>query len=421
MQDQIEIEINGGRGGNGAVSFLREKFRPKGGPDGGDGGDGGFVIVRAMSHLRSLDHLEGVKKVVGAAGSPGRSKNRTGAKGKASYVDVPVGTVVWAYGEDGERVLLTEVTRDGAEAIVAYPGTGGFGNARFATSTNQEPLLAIGGEPGERRVVSLEVKLLADVGLVGAPNAGKSTLLSVVSHAKPKIADYPFTTLAPVLGVVPLGERAAVMLDIPGLIEGAHRGRGLGLEFLRHCERAIVLIQVVDGMAENLTADYEAIADELALYGGGLDGKTRIVAVTKMDIPEAKSRFAEQRKALAAAAGLEPMGIASVTGEGVPALLMRLASIIPPLGDDEGPDAPAQAPRLPRPDPRPRVVREEDAYSVSCPPAERILEAVTLSSWRARLQFHRELERLGVIEALERAGVGRGDTVRIADFEFEWE
>lgn len=421
MQDQIEIELNGGRGGNGVVSFLREKFRPKGGPDGGDGGDGGPVIVRAMSHLRSLDHLEGVKRVVGAAGFPGRSKDRTGGKGKASFVDVPVGTVVWTCEEDGERTLLTELTRDRAEAIVAYPGTGGFGNARFATSTNQEPLLAIGGEPGERRVVSLEVKLLADVGLVGAPNAGKSTLLSVVSHAKPKIADYPFTTLAPVLGVVLLDDRTVVMLDIPGLIEGAHRGRGLGLEFLRHCERAIVLIQLVDGMAENLAADYQAIADELALYGGGLERKTRIVAVTKMDIPEAKSRFTEQRKALAAVAGVEPMGIASVTGEGIPGLIARLASIVPPPGGEDGDGTTPQPPRLRRPNPRPKVVREEDAYSVSCPAAERILEAVSLSSWRARLQFHRELERLGVIEALERAGAGRDDTVRIADFEFVWE
>ena len=421
MQDQIEIELNGGRGGNGAVSFLREKFRPKGGPDGGDGGDGGPIIIRAMSHLRSLDHLYGVTKIVGAAGSPGRSKNRTGGKGKASYVDVPVGTVVSACGEEGERTLLTELTRDRADVVVAYPGIGGYGNSRFATSTNQEPMLAVGGEPGEQRIVSLEVKLLADVGLVGAPNAGKSTLLSVVSHAKPKIADYPFTTLSPVLGVVNLGERTVVALDIPGLIEGAHQGRGLGLEFLRHCERAVVLIQLVDGMADDLAADYAAIADELVLYGAGLDMKARIVAVTKMDIPEVRSRFAEQRMALAAAAGLEPMGIASVTGEGIPALLMRLATIVPSVEDDAVDDVPPQVARLRRPNPRPKVVREEDAYAVSCPPAERILEAVSLSSWRARLQFHRELERLGVIETLERAGAGRGDTVRIADFEFVWE
>ncbi len=421
MQDQIEIELNGGRGGNGAVSFLREKFRPKGGPDGGDGGDGGPVIARAMSHLRSLDHLDGVKGIVGAAGSPGRSKNRTGGKGKASYVDVPVGTVVWTCEEDAERTLLTELTSDRAEVVVAYSGTGGLGNARFATSTNQEPLLAVGGEPGEQRLVELEVKLFADVGLVGAPNAGKSTLLSVVSRAKPKVADYPFTTLAPVLGVVTLGERTIVALDIPGLIEGAHRGRGLGLEFLRHCERAIVLIQLVDGMAEDLAADYAAIADELLRYGAGLETKARVVAVTKMDIPEAKARFVEQRMALATTAGLEPMGIASVTGEGIPGLLKRLEGLIPPAEDNVDGYMPPQVPRLRRPDPRPRVVRDEDAYAVSCPPAERILEAVSLSSWRARLQFHRELERLGVIEALERAGAGQGDTVRIADFEFVWE
>ena len=421
MLDTAELTLIGGRGGNGAVSFLREKFRPRGGPDGGDGGDGGPVLVRALGNIRSLDHLEGMTRIRGGDGAPGRSKDRAGRKAKPTRVDVPVGTVVWQVAADGERALLTELTRDGAEAVVAYAGRGGEGNARFATATNQEPLLAIGGEPGEERSVLLEVKLLADAALVGAPNVGKSTLLSVISRAKPKVADYPFTTLEPVFGVVEIGERRAVVLDVPGLIEDAHLGRGLGLEFLRHCERAAAFVHLVDGMSPELAADYATIDAELAQHGSGLDGKPRVVAVTKADIPEARERFAEQRAALGTVAGQEPLLISAATGEGVPALLTRIAGLVPEPDAGPDPEAPAHVPRMRRPGPRPRVERTEDGYAVACAPAERILEASNLGAWRARMQFHRELERLGVIEALQRAGAGSGDTVRIADFEFVWE
>ena len=303
MLDRIGITLSGGRGGDGVVSFLREKFRPRGGPDGGDGGDGGDVIVRASAQLRSLDHLEGVRRVAGMEGSPGRSKERTGKKGKPSYVDVPVGTVVWERSGDGERRFLTELLEDGSEVLVAHSGKGGVGNTRLATPTNQEPLLAYGGEPGEERSVELEVKILADVGLVGVPNAGKSTLLSTISRAKPKVADYPFTTLEPVLGVADVGERSVVVLDIPGLIEGAHEGRGLGLEFLRHCERASVLVHLVDGMADDLAREYMVVDGELAEYASGLTLKPRLVVVTKLDIPEARDRFKRQFQALGTVAG----------------------------------------------------------------------------------------------------------------------
>ncbi len=420
MLDQIEIKLQGGRGGNGAVSFLREKYRPMGGPDGGDGGDGGAVVVRAASHLRSLDHLEGARRIVGGAGSPGRSKNRSGRKGKPVFVDVPVGTVVWEAGEGAEDVFLTELLRDAAEAVAAHAGAGGLGNARFATAVNQEPLLAYGGEPGEERSVRFEVKIVADVGFVGAPNAGKSTLLSVVSRARPKVADYPFTTLEPVLGVVEAGERSLVALDIPGLIEGAHRGRGLGLEFLRHCERAAALVQLVDGMAEDLPREYCEVAEEMALYGAGLERKPRVVVVTKLDVPEARERFLAQRGGLAAVAGTEPLGIAAVTGEGVQLLLSRIGDLVPTAERGEEHEVPKVSRRRKAP-PQPRVWAFEGGYEVRCPPAERILDASNLGSWRARMQFHNALERLGVIEALQRAGAGRGATVRIADFEFVWE
>ena len=328
---------------------------------------------------------------------------------------------MWERDAEGERLFLTELVHDGTEVTVAYPGKGGVGNARLATPTSQEPLLAYGGEPGEERDVELEVKLLADAGLVGAPNAGKSTLLSVISRARPKVADYPFTTLEPVLGVADVGGRSVVVLDIPGLIEGAHEGRGLGLEFLRHCERAAVLVHLVDGMADDLAREYSVVDGELAEYAAGLEAKPKLVAVTKMDVPEARERFMDQRRGLAAVAGQEPLGIAAVTREGVAALLSRIGLLVPAADGLPEEQPPPVVHRRRRPPPQPRVTRLEDCFEVRCPPAERLLEASNLGPWRARMQFHNELERLGVIEALQRAGAARGDTVRIADFEFTWE
>lgn len=329
-----------------------------------------------------------------------------------------MGTVVWQMVQ-GERVFLTEFAEEGVEATVAYGGVGGVGNVRFASSTNQEPLIALGGEAGEERDVELEVKLLADVALLGAPNAGKSTLLSVLSRAKPKIAPYPFTTLEPGFGVANVDGRAVVLLDVPGLIEGAHDGRGLGLEFLRHCERARVFLHLVDGLAEDLTAEYRTVREELMSYGAGLEQKPYVVVVTKMDVPEARQRYGSQRAALASAAGSPPMAIASVTGEGLTGVARRLASLVPPESGFRA-ETP-EVPRMERATAGPIVSRDADGYSVACAVAERMLSVVNLGNWRARLQFHRELSRLGVIAALEDAGVAPGDTVRIGDFEMEWE
>lgn len=400
------------------MSFLREKFRPRGGPDGGDGGDGGPVVCRALSNVRTLGHLESVGRIVGEPGISGRGKERMGRKGKGTYVDVPVGTVVWEMSEGG-RAFLTELTHDRSQAVVAHGGQGGWGNVRFTSSTNQEPLIALGGEPGEERDIELEVKLLADVALLGVPNAGKSTLLSVISRAKPKIADYPFTTLEPGFGVVNEGERVIVALDVPGLIPGAHEGRGLGLEFLRHCERARAFVHLVDGMAEDLTAEFRTIRGELTAYGAGLEAKPYVVAVTKMDIPEARERFAVQRAGLSAVAASPPVAIAAATGEGVREVVRRVATLIPAEAEEDRDTPPV--PRIERASVKPTVHRDDEGFTVACSVAERMLDVVNLGNWRARLQFHRELGRLGVIEALERAGVAPGDTVRIGDFEMEWE
>ena len=333
-------------------------------------------------------------------------------------MDVPLGTVVWDVSGE-ERCFLTELTVDGAQAVVAYGGQGGRGNVHFASSTNQEPLIALGGEAGEERDIELEVKLLADVALLGVPNAGKSTLLSVISRAKPKIADYPFTTLEPGFGVMSTGERMLVALDVPGLIAGAHEGRGLGLEFLRHCERARAFVHLVDGMAEDLATDYLVVREELTAHGARLEEKPYVVVVTKMDVPEARERYEAQRASLAAVTGSSPTAIAAVTGEGIGDLVRRVAAMVPSDTGDVGETA--VIPRMPRADSKPRVRRDEGGFTVGCAVAERMLDVVDLGNWRARLQFHRELTRLGVIEALERAGAVTGDTVRIGEFEMEWE
>lgn len=418
MLDKKKLTVAGGRGGNGAVSFLREKFRPRGGPDGGDGGDGGVVVCRAVANVRTLGHLEGVGSIVGEEGGFGRGKDRTGRNGRRTLVDVPVGTVIWDVSGE-ERSFLAELTVDRAEVVVTYGGRGGFGNVHFASSTNQEPLIALGGESGEERDVELEVKLLADVALLGVPNAGKSTLLSVISRAKPKIGDYPFTTLEPGFGVVSADERMLVALDVPGLISGAHEGRGLGLEFLRHCERARVFVHLVDGMAEDLVAEYWTVREEVTAYGAGLEEKPCVVAVTKMDVPEARERYEVQKPELSAATGSSPLAIAAVTGEGVRDLVRRIAALVP-LDTGDVADTPV-IPRMERPSSVPRVHRAEEGFTVACTLAERMLDVVNLGNWRARLQFHRELNRLGVIAALESAGVAPGDTVRIGEFEMEWE
>ncbi|MCY4581983.1 MAG: GTPase ObgE [Chloroflexi bacterium] len=417
MLDKKKLTVVAGNGGNGAVSFLREKFRPRGGPDGGDGGEGGSVMCRAAANVRTLGHLDGVRRIVGTDGAAGRGNKRVGRRGRPTIVEVPVGTVVWDV-SGVEREFLTELTVDGMLSTVVYGGSGGVGNVRFATSTNQEPLIALGGEVGEAREIELEVKLLADVALVGAPNAGKSTLLSVVSRARPKIADYPFTTLEPGFGVAHIGERALVLLDVPGLIEGAHDGRGLGLEFLRHCERARVFVHLVDGLAEDLVAEYVTIREEVESYGGGLAGKPCVVAVTKMDVPEARDRYEDQQRELTSVAGSSTVAIAAVTGKGVQELMQRVATLVPADTEEE-----REAPEVSRMQ-RSKAVsvsRQDDGFAVHCALAERMLDVVNLGNWRARLQFHGELNRLGVIAALEREGVAPGDTVRIGDFEMEWE
>lgn len=320
--DEVRIHVRAGAGGNGCMSFRREKYVEFGGPNGGDGGAGGDVILRAVGNLNTLIDYRYAPHIKAERGAHGEGSDRTGARGGDAIIDVPVGTQV--YEEDG-AFMLADLTEEGQTVVLARGGHAGLGNAHFKSSTNRAPRRTTKGGAGEERWLILRLKLFADAGLVGLPNAGKSTFLSAVSKARPKIADYPFTTLAPQLGVVRDGGTDFVLADLPGLIEGASEGHGLGDRFLGHVERCGVLLHLVDGAAEDPAADYRTVRDELEAYGHGLDAKSVIVALNKIDALDADERAA-RAAALEAAAGQPVRLVSGVSGEGMPELLAELAS-----------------------------------------------------------------------------------------------
>ena len=322
--DQAKVYIRSGDGGAGSVSFRREKYIEFGGPDGGDGGRGGDVWVEAVQGLNTLIDYRYQQHFKAKTGVHGMGRNRTGAKGEDAVLKVPVGTQI--YEEDNET-LICDLTEIGQRFKLASGGNGGFGNQHFKSSTNQAPRRANPGLPGEEAWIWLRLKLIADAGLVGLPNAGKSTFLATVTAAKPKIADYPFTTLHPNLGVVRIDAREFVMADIPGLIEGAHAGVGIGDRFLGHVERTRVLLHLVSAREEDPAAVYNTIRGELAAYGHGLTDKAEIVALSQVDLLDEEAR-AEKQAALAEACGRKPLLLSSATGEGVQDVLRALMKII---------------------------------------------------------------------------------------------
>ncbi|HEY8517810.1 MAG TPA: GTPase ObgE [Candidatus Binatia bacterium] len=340
--DEVEIVAVGGAGGNGCVAFRREKFVPRGGPSGGDGGRGGHVILRADRSLTTLLDLKYRPLLKAGRGEHGRGKEQYGRGGDDLVARVPVGTIV-RDADTGET--LADLCEDGAEVIVARGGKGGLGNIHFATSVNQAPRHATPGEPGEERRLRLELRLLADVGVVGFPNAGKSSLIARLSAARPKVADYPFTTLVPQLGVVRVDEgRSFVIADVPGLIEGAHRGVGLGTRFLRHLSRTSLLLHLLDlspDSGRDPLHDFEVIQRELELADPELAAKPQIVAANKLDLTEARERFPELARELEAR-GHSVLGISAVTGEGLPELVARIARALDELHRAEE-SAPAEA------------------------------------------------------------------------------
>jgi GTPase len=336
--DEATIDVAAGNGGNGCMSFRREKFIPFGGPNGGDGGRGGDVIVTTVNGLNTLIDYRYQQHFTAQNGRPGMGKDRAGANGKDMIMKVPAGTQI--YEEDGET-LLADLTEVGQTVTIAKGGNGGFGNAHFKTSRNQAPRHANPGLPGEERTIRFRLKLIADAGLVGLPNAGKSTFLAAVSAAKPKIADYPFTTLHPQLGVVRIDEREFVLADLPGLIEHAHEGVGLGDRFLGHVERCRVLLHLVDGTGEHAGKDYKTVRHELEAYGHGLADKPEIVALSKADAL-APEQLKEQVARLKRAAKKTPLVVSGVSRNGVPEVLRALVKVIDgERADDEA--APAEA------------------------------------------------------------------------------
>jgi GTP-binding protein len=341
--DEAKVYIQSGAGGNGCVSFRREKFIEFGGPNGGDGGHGGDVIIEAVTGLNTLIDYRYQQHFKAERGGNGMGKDRHGANGKDKIMKVPVGTQV--YEEDGET-LLADLTEIGQRVTIAKGGNGGFGNAHFKTSTNRSPRNANPGQPGEELTIRLRLKLIADAGLVGLPNAGKSTFLAAVTAAKPKIADYPFTTLHPQLGVVRVDDREFVLADLPGLIEGAHEGVGLGDRFLGHTERCRVLLHLVDGTSEDPAAAYKVIRGELEAYGNGLEDKPEIVALSKCDAltpDEIKKKAAKLKKACKTT----PITLSSQSRQGVTDTLRALFDIINAAREGAAEDRTQETVRLP--------------------------------------------------------------------------
>ena len=420
--DRAIIEVRSGKGGDGAIAFRREKYIAKGGPAGGNGGRGASIYLRANSKINTLFNYRHSKCFIGEDGEKGGIKNQYGRGSEDVYLDVPVGTVVY---EEKDHEFLGDLSKDGLVLRVAKGGRGGRGNTCFKSSTNRVPKIAENGEPGEQKRLILELKLLADVGLVGFPSVGKSTLLSVVSSARPEIADYPFTTIIPNLGVVTAKDgRSFVMADLPGIIEGAHQGKGLGLQFLRHIERCRIIVHVID-MSENgrdAFEDYKIINNELKQYGFGLDKRPVIVVASKMDEENAQEKLEEFEKK----AKIKCLPISALTEEGIKELVYKCADLLEntpifPLFDSEEEVLENKVYTLPE---------EEKEFEIKHPNAHtweivgdkivKFYRMTNLSTDEGMMKLLTRLRKLRVDDILEEMGAVDGDKVILDDFVFEY-
>ncbi len=416
--DKAEILVHSGRGGDGMVHFHREKYVPRGGPDGGDGGRGGDVILEVRPTLNSLQAFRFTTRFEASDGKGGGTNNKSGKSAENLVVSVPPGTLIYDAATDA---LLGDMTAPGQQLVVCKGGRGGRGNPHFKSSINQIPRTAENGEPGEEKRLRLELKLIADIGIVGVPNAGKSTLLSVLTNAKPKIAAYPFTTLDPNLGVANVDDETTVVLaDIPGLVEGAAEGVGLGHDFLRHIQRTRVLIHVLDGLSADPLEDFLQINSELALFDPGLAKKPMLVALNKIDQPEVLAAWPKLKKELKKR-GFEAMSISALARTNVRELLMKAVTLLAEL-------PPVEETELPMPVYRPvedphafTIVREPDGYRVKSAAIERAAEMTPFDQSGSVRRFQKLMERLGVDKALREAGAQEGDTVYIGDYELEYQ
>jgi GTP-binding protein len=432
LYDHTKIFVKAGDGGDGSMHFRREKFAPFGGPDGGDGGRGGSVYFEATTNLNTLIDFRYRHTFKAGNGEPGIRQKMHGAKGEDIVMKVPCGTII----RDAESLqVIADLLDPGQRVMVARGGRGGLGNTHFATSTHQSPKESQKGEPGQENWLTLELRLIADIGLVGYPNAGKSTLLSVVTAAHPKIADYPFTTLAPNLGVVEVGQArqgdgySFVLADIPGLIEGAAQGVGLGHEFLRHVRRTRLLIHMLDGAAPERDPwqDFQAINNELLQYDKQLASRPQIVVLNKMDLPDAQERWPEL-KAQAEAAGYPVFAISAAAHQGTEELMQYASKHLLEIQQEEAERAAAQSaidmqqgPVLrPEPEDAFTVSKEGDIYVVRGKRVERTVGMTNQDSEESMDRLQVTLAKMGVTRALEEAGVEPGDTVRFGKIELYW-
>lgn len=418
MLDAVVVQVIGGDGGHGLVSYHREKFVPNGGPDGGDGGRGGRIYLKAVNDVYTLEQFRSKKKFQAGNGGNGGPNLRTGAHGTDLVLEVPGGTVVH---DDETGDLIADLETLGEDVLVAHGGRGGWGNKRFATSTNKTPSFAQKGHVGEELTLRLELRLLADVGLIGLPNAGKSTLLAAISNAKPKIASYPFTTLEPMLGVVNVDFGRFTVADLPGLVEGASEGYGLGFEFLKHIRRCRVLLHLIDGMSPDPVTDYELIEGELRTYDAKLDDVARVVAITKSDLdPESAQGSAAT---LSGHLGHEVRVISATESEGTDALVHELAALVKVEKERALLEGPSEIPVL-RPESRERFSVEKRGpghYAVEGRRVVSFVEMLDTDMEGAKGEVLRRLDRWGVTKALRRLGIQPGEIVTFGEVDFVWE
>jgi GTP-binding protein len=411
--DSVRVKLQAGKGGDGALSFRHEKFVDRGGPDGGDGGNGGDIILRASRNQDTLAAFRYKKLLKAEPGQPGGKRKRHGKKGHNLELDIPVGTVI----SDDAGEVLADFTEDGQTAVIAKGGRGGFGNAHFISSTRQAPRVAEKGEAGEEYEAQMELKMIADVGLVGLPNAGKSTLLSVISNARPEIADYPFTTLNPHLGVADIDDTTLLVADIPGLIEGASQGKGLGDEFLRHVERTKVLLHLIDVYSTDLVKDYRTIIRELKDYKIDLSKKPQLVALTKTEGLEKKlleAKIKQLKKALPK--GTPLAAISSLSGSGVKGLLRELIKQV----DKAGRKSASQKVRsrlpvitLKRDDNAWHLVKTGDSFVVTGKKIEKFAHRTNFGDFYAEQRLRDIMRRMGISHELQRQGAQPGQTVKV--------
>ena len=428
MIDSTVIEVRSGNGGHGMVSFIREALLPRGGPGGGDGGHGGDIVLVADSSINTLTKFHWQPHFIAKNGSNGQGHHRNGANGETVEVSVPIGTEVWIWEDSKDKELMGELIHEGDQIIVAQGGRGGWGNAHFVSATHQEPLLAEAGGDGEVRRIRLNLKLLADIGLIGMPNAGKSSILTAISAARPKIADYPFTTIEPVLGVVDYRHKSFVAVDIPGLIKGAHQGVGLGDEFLKHIQRTRVLVHVVDGSEDNIVERIISINDEISRFDAELSKKPQILVINKFDLDEVSVLASEITESVESVKGLHSkiIFVSAATYAGIDELKHAMSDYLEQKHQEKptfaisNNDTVIIKPNVKKSEKI--IVRNQNgSWRIVHQKAVRLARGSNLETWEARIQFQHRLEQLKVTKALRDAGIEIGDTVMVGDWEFNWD